>query len=276
MPFKRLIGVKPSQVHGRDDTVKWDEALDRQSTVGINKGARKISQLRQGPEAEEKSSSLREGLDEQSRTKSAEIGEKSSSRQGYQRLMSSGVEEKSSLCPSPKTTAAGGKTLGGKKNKKAQVPSNQRSILSFMRPAEEAGEKSVPQETGCITARKSPAPTKPVAENASESKRAKIFKQEPVGYADNLSVKTDEESKYTLHDNPKEVPFNAEGYADVILIEDDEYPDELKYEDAAGYDVEEDDLPEQIYEEAGYLEEEGFILDEDRYRLAGMDSDEDY
>ncbi|KAE8417869.1 hypothetical protein BDV36DRAFT_255253 [Aspergillus pseudocaelatus] len=190
--------------------------------------------------------------------------------------MSSGVEEKSSLCPSPKTTAAGGKTLGGKKNKKAQVPSNQRSILSFMRPAEEAGEKSVPQETGCITARKSPAPTKPVAENASESKRAKIFKQEPVGYADNLSVKTDEESKYTLHDNPKEVPFNAEGYADVILIEDDEYPDELKYEDAAGYDVEEDDLSEQIYEEAGYLEEEGFILDEDRYRLAGMDSDEDY
>ncbi|KAB8215726.1 hypothetical protein BDV33DRAFT_180325 [Aspergillus novoparasiticus] len=319
--------VPTTNDHARhdQDTVKTDK-VHRQSTVGIHKGARERSQLRQGPEAEEKSSLLREGLDERSRTMSAEVGEKSSSRQGYQRLMSSGVEEKSSLRPVPKTTAAGGKTLGGKKNKKANVPSNQRSILSFMGPAheagesseplqtshrpgpqttaaegkirggkkgkkaivpsnqgsilsymgpaEEAGETSEPLQTGCITAGKRP-PTEAVAENASESKRAKIIKEEPVEYADNVSVKTDEESKDTLHDKPKKVPFNPEDYVEFIIIEDEEYPDELKYEDAAGYDVEEDDLPEQVSQEAGYFEEEGFISDADRYQTAGI-VDEDH
>lgn len=263
---------------------------------------------------------------EQSRTESAEIGEKSSSRKGYQKSMSSGVEEKSSLRPVPKTTAAGGKTLGGKKNKKAKVPSDQRSILnfmgpaqeagesseplqtshrpgpqttatggkarggkkgkkasvpsnqgsilSFMGPAEEAGQTSEPLQTGCITAGKRP-PTEAVAENASESKRAKIIKEEPVEYGDNVSVKTDEESKDTLHGKPKKVPFNPEDYVEFIIIEDEEYPDELKYEDAAGYDVEEDDLTEQVGQEAGYFEEEGFISDGDRYRNAGI-ADEDH
>ncbi|KAB8249883.1 hypothetical protein BDV35DRAFT_343335 [Aspergillus flavus] len=262
---------------------------------------------------------------EQSRTESAEIGEKSSSRKGYQKSMSSGVEEKSSLRPVPKTTAAGGKTLGGKKNKKAKapsdqrsilsfmgpaheagetseplqtshrpgpqttaaggkirggkkgkkasVPSNQGSILSFMGPAEEAGQTSEPLQTGCITAGKRP-PTEAVAENASESKRAKIIKEEPV-----VSVKAEEELEDTLYDikeeEEEEVPFNPEDYADVILIEDEEYPDELKYEDAAGHDVEENDLSEQVSQEAGYFEEEGFISDADRYQTAGI-ADEDH
>ncbi|KAE8133903.1 hypothetical protein BDV38DRAFT_295845 [Aspergillus pseudotamarii] len=272
-PNPRSGASTNDHAHHDRDTVITDEALDHQSAVGIHKGAREKSQLRQGPEAEEKPPSLREGLDEQSRTKSAEIGEKSSSRQGYQRLMSSRVKEKSSLCPSPKTTAAGGKTRRGKKDKRANVPSNQRSILSYMRPAEEAGETSEPLQTGCITAGKRPAPTEAVAENASDSKRAKLIKQEPV-----VSVKTEEELEDILDDikeEQEEVPFNPEDYADAILIEDDEYPDELKHEDAAGYDVEEDSLPEHVYQEAGYLEEEGFISDEDRYRLAGI-ADEDH
>lgn len=315
--------VPTTNDHARhdQDTVKTDK-VHRPSTVGIDKGAREKSQLLQGPEAEEKSSLLREGLDERSRTMSAEVGEKSSSRQGYQKLMSSGVEEKSSLCPVPKTTAAGGKTLGGKKNKKANVPSNQGSILNFMRPAheagesseplqtslrpgpkttaaggkirggkkgkkasvpfnqgsilnfmgpaQEAGETSEPLQTGCITAGKRP-PTEAVAENASESKRAKIIKEEPV-----VSMKAEEELEDTLYNiKEEEVPFNPEDYVEFIIIEDEEYPDELKYEDAAGYDVEEDDLPEQVGQEAGYFEEEGFISDGDRYRNAGI-ADEDH
>ncbi|KAE8373645.1 hypothetical protein BDV26DRAFT_296759 [Aspergillus bertholletiae] len=226
-------------------------------------------------EAEEKSSLLREGLDEQCRTMSAEAEKKPSPRKGYQKLMSSGVEERSSLCQIPKVPAAGGKTWRGKKAQ--QVPSNQLSILSFVRRAEEAGEKPELPETGCTTAEKHPSPTEAGAEESSKSKKTKLIK-ESVEYTDSsISVKTDEESTFALHDIPEsKVHFNPEAFADVILIDDEECPDELKYEDAAGYDVEtQDDLLEQEYqEEAGYLEE-GFVTDEDRYRAAGITSDED-
>ncbi|KAE8418337.1 hypothetical protein BDV36DRAFT_295181 [Aspergillus pseudocaelatus] len=91
-----------------------------------------------------------------------------------------------------------------------QVPSNQRSILNFMRRAEEAGY---------ITAGKYSSPIEAVAEDASDSKKAKRIKQEPVKHADNdLSVKIDEEPKYTLHDIPEmNVPFNPEECVGVTL-----------------------------------------------------------
>ncbi|KAB8253153.1 hypothetical protein BDV35DRAFT_334438 [Aspergillus flavus] len=58
-------------------------------------------------------------------------------------------------------------------------------------------------ETGYITAGKRSSPIEAVTEDASESKRAKIIKQEPVEYTDNdLSVKTDKELEYTLHGIP--------------------------------------------------------------------------
>ncbi|OGM43514.1 hypothetical protein ABOM_008082 [Aspergillus bombycis] len=98
---------------------------------------------------------------------------------------------------------------------------------------------------------------------------------EPVEHAASVSVKTDEELKYILHNIP-EAPFNLEG-ADVILIDDEEYLDELKYEDAAGYNIEiEDDLPEQDYKEADYLEKGGFISDKARYQAASIASEEDH
>ncbi|KNG85965.1 hypothetical protein ANOM_006108 [Aspergillus nomiae NRRL 13137] len=49
-----------------------------------------------------------------------------------------------------------------------------------------------------------------------------------------------EELKHTLHGIPEEVPFNPEG-VDVILIDDEEYPDNLKYEDTTSYYAEVED-----------------------------------
>ncbi|KAE8332248.1 hypothetical protein BDV39DRAFT_200398 [Aspergillus sergii] len=100
-----------------------------------------------------------------------------------------------------------------------QSPPALTNYPQFMRRAEEAGDKPELLETGCITAGKRPSPTEAVAEDASESRRAKIIKQEPVEHADNdLSVKTGKELEYTLHGIPeKKVPFNPEEWADVIL-----------------------------------------------------------
>ncbi|KAE8421664.1 hypothetical protein BDV36DRAFT_292047 [Aspergillus pseudocaelatus] len=81
----------------------------------------------------------------------------------------------------------------------------------------------------------------------------------------------------TPHNIPEEVPFNLEAYADVVLIDDEEYPEHLEYEDAAGYDIEiERNLSKGVYQEAGYLEEKGSMSDEARYWAASIASVNDY
>ncbi|GAB1205084.1 hypothetical protein APSETT445_003751 [Aspergillus pseudonomiae] len=83
----------------------------------------------------------------------------------------------------------------------------------------------------------------------NESERVKLIKQEPIEYAEKLSLKTDEGHEYTLYDIPEEVPPNRED-ADVILIDDEEYPNELEHEAAAEYDAEiADDVSEQNVQE---------------------------
>ncbi|KAE8365605.1 hypothetical protein BDV27DRAFT_156789 [Aspergillus caelatus] len=81
----------------------------------------------------------------------------------------------------------------------------------------------------------------------------------------------------TPHNIPEEVPFNLDAYADVVLIDDEEYPEHLEYEDAAGYDIEiERNLSKGVYQEAGYLEEKGSMSDEARYWAASIASVNDY
>ncbi|KNG91724.1 hypothetical protein ANOM_000218 [Aspergillus nomiae NRRL 13137] len=105
-----------------------------------------------------------------------------------------------------------------------------------MRRTEEAGENPKILEPDCITAGKHSSPSGAVWNGTNESERVKLIKEKPIEYTEKLSLKTDEGHEYTLYDIPEKVPPNRED-ADVILIDDEEYPNELEHEAAAEYDA---------------------------------------
>ncbi|KAK6813198.1 hypothetical protein RU639_011021 [Aspergillus parasiticus] len=154
-----------------------------------------------------------------------------------------------------------------KTQREKKASSNHLNILNFLRHAEEAAEIPELLEAGCITAREHFTLTEAVAEDASESKKAKAMKREPVEYPDN-----DLSPKYTLPDIfESQVSLNPRTCANILLIDNKEFPDELKYGDAAGYNNKiENNLPEQDHQEPDYLEVEGLISDKTRYRAASI------
>ncbi|RAQ70178.1 hypothetical protein COH20_001125 [Aspergillus flavus] len=100
-----------------------------------------------------------------------------------------------------------------------------------------------------------------------------VIQQKPVKYPDN-----DLSPKYTLPDIfESQVSLNPRACANILLIDNMEFPNKLKDEDAAGYNFEpENNLLEQDHQEADYLEVEGFISDKTRYRAASIASDENH